>query len=180
MPIYLLVTIKQRDGITKYSVITETTHGLGNHAMYFCMPKQTHLNTTRTEIVVHNFLKLFSSFLTEWMRDYIFWALMGIEKLYKTCMRSGFRSVYILLLACTTSTKQQPHENYFWILSITLDFFSTTAMMPSGKIRKIRSHPNFKKKFSFEYVTSWNIRYQIWNICSFILFSFTKKWYSFN
>ena len=60
-------------------------------------------------------------------------------------MRSGFRSVYILLLACTTSTKQ--HE-------LLLDFehhfrlFSTTAMMPSGRIRKIRSQPNFKRKFS--------------------------------
>ena len=68
------------------------------------------------------------------------------KKLYETCMRSGFRSVYILLLACTTSTKQQSHENYFWILSITL-VFSTTAMMPSGRIRKIRSHPNLKENF---------------------------------
>ena len=71
------------------------------------------------------------------------------KKLYKTCMRSGFRSVYILLLACTTSTKQ--HE-------LLLDFehhfrlFSTTAMMPSGRIRKIRSQPNFKRKFFSEFL----------------------------
>ena len=93
------------------------------------------------------------------------------KKLYKTCMRSGFRSVYILLLACTTSTKQQPHENYFWILSITL-VFSTTAMMPSGRIRKIRSHPNLKRKFSWNIWLSRYFPYNLEYLNNFVIYEF--------
>ena len=67
------------------------------------------------------------------------------KKLYKTCMRSGFRSVYILLLACTTSTKQ--HE-------LLLDFehhfrlFLQLQWCLQARLRKYGANPTLKENFS--------------------------------
>ena len=83
------------------------------------------------------------------------------KKLYKTCMRSGFRSVYILLLACTTSTKQQPHENYFWILSITLDFFLQLQWCLEAILEKYGAIPTLKRNFYRVYFYS---KYLIFNL----------------